>query len=100
MMTNVMKFPDAVRASMRASKHSDNGGMRSSFDRFASATLKAAWVVTVLLWPLLKWIVSLDVVFQFGRMLFFWSAFNAGTFAAHFLFLVALTYFVVIFKPK
>lgn len=69
---------------------------------FASV-VKAVWVVVVLVWPLLKWIVSLDVIFRLIRMIYHWNTpgvFAGWTFLAHFAVLVALTYFVSIYKPK
>ena len=65
--------------------------------------VKAVWVVVVLVWPLLKWIVSIDVFFQFIRMVYHWNTpgvLAGWTFLAHFAVLVALTYFVSIYKPK
>jgi hypothetical protein len=38
-----------------------------------SNLIKVVWVVTVLLWPLMKWILSLDVLFQFARMIYHWN---------------------------
>ena len=65
--------------------------------------VKAVWVVTVLVWPILRWIVALDVVFQFVRMLWYWH--TPGThagwlFLLHFGVLTALTYFVSLYKLK
>lgn len=62
-----------------------------------------SWYCTVLIWPVLKWVVSLEVFFQFVRMIYHWN--DAGSYAgwvffAHFLALTALTYFVSNYKPK
>lgn len=68
-----------------------------------AAIVKGVWVATVLVWPILKWVVSLDVVFQMMRMAYHWHTpgIHAGwTFAMHFALLTALTYFVSIYKPK
>lgn len=81
------------------------GGPKRPGDGHAdsSALLKGIWVVTVLLWPLLKYVVILDCVFQFFRMLWLWN--TPGTFAGfafllHFSVLVGLTCFVSIYQPK
>jgi hypothetical protein len=65
--------------------------------------LSAVWVVTVLTWPLLKWLVSIDVALQFFRMLYHWNTAGAHagwTFVLHFGVLFALTCFVAFYKPK
>ena len=77
--------------------------MRKGVKRLFAPVVKAVWVVVVLVWPLLKWIVSIDVFFQFIRMVYHWNTpgvFAGWTFLAHFAVLVALTYFVSIYKPK
>ena len=59
--------------------------------------------VVALVWPLLKWVVAIDVTWQFARMLYFWQTpgVHAGwTFLAHFAVLVALTYLVGVDRPK
>lgn len=71
--------------------------------RFLAGLVKFLWVVLALTWPVLKWLVSLDVVFQFARMAWFWGEpgkFAGTTFALHFAAFVALTYFVSHYKPK
>lgn len=76
--------------------------------RFTAATVLNAvvrfvWVITVLVWPVAKWIISIDVFFQFLRMFYHWDTpgVHAGwTFLAHFAVLTALTYFVSLYKPK
>ena len=68
-----------------------------------SNLIKVVWVVTVLLWPLMKWILSLDVLFQFVRMFYHWNTlgvYATWTFLLHFAVLIVLTYFVSLYKPK
>lgn len=68
-----------------------------------ASIVKGIWVFTVLVWPILKWIVSIDCVFQFVRMMYFWDTpgvYVGWTFLLHFAGLTALTYFVSIYKPK
>ena len=65
--------------------------------------IKVVWVVTVLVWPLLKRIVSIDVLFQLIRMVHHWGTpgvHGIWTFLLHFAVLTALTCFVSIYKPK
>ena len=70
---------------------------------FLSNLVKVVWVFTVLMWPLTKWILSLDVLFQFVRMLYHWNTpgvYATWTFLLHFAVLILLTYFVSLYKPK
>ena len=69
----------------------------------SGALVKVVWVVAVLVWPVLKWVVTLDVLFQLVRMLYHWNTpgvFAGWTFMLHFAVLTALTYFVSMYKPK
>ena len=68
-----------------------------------STFIKAIWVLVVLLLPLVEWIIALDCVFQFFRMLYYWNTngVHAGvTFGLHFIGYAALFYFVALYKPK
>ena len=105
-MTNIIKFPGKAEAPAEVApepaaqeKPASAAPRRGLF----APVVKAVWVVVVLVWPLLKWIVSIDVFFQFIRMVYHWNTpgvFAGWTFLAHFAVLVALTYFVSIYKPK
>lgn len=67
------------------------------------AVLKGVWVLTVLAWPLLKWVVSIDCFYQLLRMVYHWDTpdvYAGWTFFLHFTVLTALTYFVSYYKPK
>ena len=68
-----------------------------------STLIKIVWVLVVLLLPLVEWIIALDCVFQFFRMLYYWNTkgVHAGvTFSLHFFSYAALTCFVALYKPK
>lgn len=65
--------------------------------------LGIVWSLTVLVWPLLRWVIALDCVYQLVRMLWFWDTpgtYAGFTFVAHYAFLFAMTYFVMFGKPK
>ncbi len=67
-----------------------------------SGLIKIIWVPVVIIWPILKWVISLDVLFQFVRMFVLWDtpgAYPGWTFAIHFGVLTALTWFVSIYNP-
>lgn len=108
MANNVYKFPgsegaqealNAVPESAPLKAPSGPGATKKAF----SGAVKVLWVVVALVWPVLRWLLALDVVFQGVLMLWHWDTpgSHAGwTFALHFAALVALTFFVSVFKPK
>ena len=99
-MTNIVKFPGAKQEAPSERQAAPPQAERSAND---PAALKGLWVVTVLLWPFLKWIVALDCVFQLLRTAYYWDTpgVHAGwTFMLHFAALTALTYFVSVYKPR
>ena len=70
---------------------------------FLAGVIKTLWVMTILVWPFLRWVAALDVVLQFVRMLWKWDtpgAYAGWTFLLHFGVLTAFTYFVSVYKPK
>lgn len=61
------------------------------------------WIVTVLVWPALRWIVAFDVALQAMRMLLRFSEvgiFLDWVFVIHFFGLTALLSFVSLYRPK
>lgn len=106
-MSNIIKFPHGdsppvshVPPPVEAEKPvvTDSRGKR-----IVSSLVRFIWVVTVLVWPFLKWILSIHVFFLFVRMIYHWNTpgeFAGWTFALHFAVLTALTYFVSLYKPK
>lgn len=100
-MSKIIKFPaiaEPPKATVQAAPapKAQGGGILAGI-------VKAAWVVTVLVWPFLRWIVALDVVVQFVRMLWNWhtpGTYPGWNFLLHFAVLTALTYFVSLYKPK
>lgn len=70
---------------------------------FVAAVVRWVWIAVVLVWPVLKWVVSIEVFFQGVRMVYYWNTpgmYAGWTFLLHFAALTALTYFVSIYKPK
>jgi hypothetical protein len=59
--------------------------------------VKFVWVATVLVWPILKWVLSIATFFQFVRMLYHWNTpgvYAGWSFLAYF---AVLTGVVVLF---
>ncbi|MEF8738623.1 MAG: KleE stable inheritance protein [Candidatus Accumulibacter necessarius] len=106
-MTNIIQFPRRD-APAPTPDLAPPGGQPKPLDgagggRVLSNLIKVVWVVTVLLWPLMKWILSLDVLFQFARMIYHWNTpdvYPTWMFLFHLALLVVLTYFVSLYKPK
>ena len=108
-MTNIIKFPKATRSRPQTTEATSPPVAKAevkaakSGSGFLHALLKGVWVLTAVCWPVLKWIVSLDCVFQLVRMIYHWN--TPGTYAGwnfllHFSVLCALTYYVAVHKPK
>jgi len=71
--------------------------------RFVAVLWKCFWLLCVVCWPVLKWVISLDVAFHLARMFYFWDTpgmFVGWTFSLHFAFLTLATYFVSTYRPK
>ena len=104
-MSNIVKFPRRTRATATQ--------LTLPVKPSAAAppySKKKVWVkvmVTIqllvaLVWPVLKWVLAIDVTWQFARMLYLWN--TPGTYAGfvfllHFGVLSALTYFVAVYRP-
>lgn len=115
-MGMVLKFPDKPGAAVRLSviggpvasqvtKVTPSPGVSNMGipKALLSHLINAVWTLTLLLWPILRWIMALDVAFQGFRMAVTWSdpGTHAGiTFIVHFLVFAAVTYFATNYKPK
>ena len=104
-MTNIIQFPrsdssaDDLAPRKLLARPTDGPGVGG----ILSNLLKVVWVATVLVWPVMKWVLSFDVLFQFLRMLYHWttpSVYATWTFFLHFSVLVLLTCFVSLYKPR
>ena len=70
---------------------------------FLNRLVTLCWMVTVFVWPVMKWILSLNVLMHFIWMLMSWK--DKGFYALlvflfYFMILVFFTYFVESFKPE
>lgn len=108
MANNVYKFPGsedsraAVKAPPKPEPVKAPHKPRATKKVF-SGCVKVLWLMVVLVWPFLRWIMALDVVFRGLLMVWHWDTpgSHAGwTFLLHFAALVAVTSFVSVFKPK
>ena len=102
------KFPggegarEASNAVPESAPHKAPSGPGTTKKAF-SGVVKTLWFVVALIWPFLRWLLALDVVFQGLVMIWHWdtpSSHAGWTFFLHFAALVALTFFVSVFEPK
>ncbi len=102
-MTNIIQFPRTNKASIPIEQEVAAPVSKPETPDMGAALVKGIWVFTVLVWPLLKWIISIDCFFQLVRMMYYWNTprMHAGwTFIVHFAVLTALTYFVSVYKIR
>nr|pir kleE protein - Enterobacter aerogenes plasmid R751 [Klebsiella aerogenes] len=107
-MSNIVKFPRAskppapepVQACRARCCACRTQGRRPGL---VAGLVKFVWVATVLVWPVLKWVLAIITFFQFVRMLYHWNTpgvYAGWSFLAYVAALTAVTYFVAIYKPK
>ena len=102
-MANVIKFPKQPGTFNKLDLALSTPRPIKARHDYANGVIKLFWVIGVLAWPLIKWVLSIDCVVQFLRMLYFWNStgHNGGAvFLLHFILLTLMTYFVTIYKPK
>jgi hypothetical protein len=96
MTSNILKFER--RDTPKKAKHVAVSGLvkKTSFNLW-QVFIKTIWVFTVLLWPILSWVIALDCLYQLIRMLYYWNTpVHAGwTFLIHFGVAIVLNIFVV-----
>ena len=99
-MANIVKFP---RVKRDVPKDSPAAPPKVEQTKNAPLVVQVIHVAIVLLSPLLKWVLSLDCVFQLLRTMFYWNTpgVHAGwTFLLHFAALFALNCYVAFYTPK
>lgn len=102
-MTNIIKFPRQADAAVEVEPKVPVLMPKVKGPGVGATVVKGVWVFTVLVWPILKWIISIDCFFQIIRMIYHWETpgvYAGWTFLFHFAVLTALTYFVSVYKPK
>ena len=106
---NVYKFPGGKVAQVEAVESA--GAAKGEVPvvgsgkarKFFSGCVWVLWLVVSSVWPVLRWVIALDVAYQAVRAAWYWDTpgvLAGWTFAAHFAVLVVLTYFVAAYKPR
>ena len=102
-MSKIIKFPSVHNPSVSPIHSNVENITAGKGKRLSTFLLRFIWVVTVLVWPVLKWILSIEVFYRLIRMWYHWNTpdvYVGWTFLSHFLVLTALTYYVSIYKPR
>jgi hypothetical protein len=104
-VATVVNFPKRPEASKAANvkRSSTAAAWKARKGGIGNVAVKVVWICTVVVWPFLKWVISIDCVFKLIRMLYYWHTpgVHAGaTFLLHYSVLILLTYFVRFYKPK
>jgi hypothetical protein len=93
MMSVIVQFPNISKAIL---------GKGEGVTSHGQLVARIVWTVAVMVWPLLRWVIALDVTLQLFRVLIVsvsrgwyldWSL------TAHFAVFVAATYFVLVYRP-
>ena len=104
-MATIIKFPqgDALKGATSRDSVMSGSLIKATTSVLVAGLWRFVWVLFVLLWPIVGWVFSIEVFFQFLRMLYYWNtpATHAGwTFLIHFSALAVLTYMVGFYRPK
>ena len=105
-MSNIVKFPRRTNATVVQSPVTLNPGTEAptnSNKKTSASVMVMLQFAVALLWPVLKWVLAIDVTWQFVRMLYFWNTpdtYAGLAFLLHFSAFTALTYFVAVYRPR
>jgi hypothetical protein len=109
-MTKILQFPRGGNSPTTSENSASDGSAMAPPQRkdtkaasFTKGMIKGLWLLTGLMWPLLRRVFALDLVFQFVRMLWHWNTpdLHAGwTFMLHFALFCTLYYFVAVYEPE
>jgi len=102
-MTNIIKFPAKKTQSVGSVQDKSTKHFTVIAKSVFNGVIHFVWVATVLTWPIFKWVLSLDILFQLLQMIYHWNTpgvYAGWNFLLHFSVLTAITYYVSIYKPK
>jgi hypothetical protein len=98
-MPRDLNKPNRPVAVSQSARHAETHPGRGMWSRI----IRGVWVCTVILWPVLRWVIAFDCVAQLIKAMYHWNTpgSHAGlVFILHFLAFSALTYFVSAYRPK
>lgn len=94
-MSNVLPFrkpiPKKHLVVVKKSWHPSGGLLRG--------LIKFVWVISVIIWPVVKWFIVLDLLFAFLKMVFNTEPASTWYFMAHALVAISIYWFVRLYNP-
>lgn len=102
-MARIIPFPKAAPPPVRAAEIPKAITKQREGLGLLGGLALGIWMVTVLLWQILRWIIAIDVFWQFCRMVYYWDTpgvYAGWQFLAHFAVLSALHYYVGVYRPR
>ncbi|TNC78240.1 protein kleE [Janthinobacterium lividum] len=101
-MADIIQFPAVTKSKDKACSPAPGRRSASQLPANGSSVRQIIWVLTVLCWPLLRFSLVCDVLFQLLRALVLWDkpgAHAGWTFLLHYAFFCYLTWFVAYGNP-
>jgi Uncharacterized KleE stable inheritance protein len=89
----IVQFPKVLNAAAKR-----GGGATSS----RQLVVRTVWVLVAMVWPILRWILALDVTLQLFRVLIISASrgwYMDWYLMGHFAVFVIITYFVTVYQP-
>jgi len=104
-MSNIIKFPKKFKqpSAPVSVKRPAVVKKASYMGWLLTGMVKVIWMIAVLVWPVLRWVLSIVTFLHLLRVFYHWDtpgAYAGWTFLAHFVALTALTLFVAFYRPK
>ena len=65
--------------------------------------MNVVYVLLAIFWPIVRWVMALNCVYQFGRALYYWNTpgmYAGWTALLHYAVFVGIYAFIAIYKPK
>lgn len=65
--------------------------------------MNVVYVLLAIFWPIVRWVMALNCVYQFGRALYYWNTpgmYAGWTALLHYAAFGGLYYFMATYKPK
>lgn len=69
-MTNIIKFPAKKTQSVGSVQDKSTKHFTVIAKSVFNGVIHFVWVATVLTWPIFKWVLSLDILFQLLQMIY------------------------------
>jgi stable inheritance KleE-like protein len=103
-MAKIINFPNVGKLSVhREQVNRSVTPIRNRVKSIFFSFLSILWIILATFWTPIRWIISIEVLFQLIRMLYYWDTEDVHTvwiFLLHFGVLTALTLFMASYKLR